>query len=536
MKIMIVEDDYVVRQGIIYSLDWEKYGLSICGEADNGEEGLEIAERSSPDIIITDIRMPIMDGIQFSKRIREKYPETKIIILSGYDDFTYAKQAIHIGVHEYLLKPIDADELLKCVCRLRNVLLENRKIEKLRADREEVLENHQTDIHNQLLSQIILPSFQKQEEKILEEFKIWGIELPGPKYKVMLLAVENFLLLTQNHTEEEKKKILELISQIIQQEFAAGCVVECFLNHNNQFVIIMNYNAISKLYEEDCCLRLKQKISIDIGFLCTFACGMEKESLSELYVSYQEAVSALRCHTCQNGDAILRFEENSMQIKGLFLETKSEENELVESLQKYDAKKMTESLNTVFQKALSENEDYQKVKATCIRLALIIIYNLEEMSIPLIGNFQSPVEVVWDIQQYHTLGNLQHYMEQLIKAVSDALKNAEKEKYSAIIRNAVQYVENNYKQEISVKCIAADLYITPNYFSQIFKSQMGINFIDYINEFRVKKAKILLANLKLKVYEVAELAGYQNYKYFNKVFKKHVGCSPKEYRNTVERR
>lgn len=120
MKILIVEDDFVVRQGIRYSLDWEKYDLSICADAANGKQGLEMVEKMNPDIIITDVRMPIMDGLEFSEKVLDKNAEAKIIILSGYDDFSYAKQAIRLGVRDYLLKPIDADELLKCVCRMRD--------------------------------------------------------------------------------------------------------------------------------------------------------------------------------------------------------------------------------------------------------------------------------------------------------------------------------------------------------------------------------------------------------------------------------
>lgn len=534
MKVLVVEDDYVVRQGIIYSLEWENYDLSICAQAANGDQGLKMTAAHRPDIIITDIRMPIMDGLVFATEIRKNYPETAIIILSGYDDFEYAKQAIKIGVNDYLLKPIDAEELLKCVCRIRDDLYEKARVKKIRTDRDGILKENQTDIRDHLLNKVVLSSFSENKNKYLEDLRIVGVELPGPKYKVLLLAMEDFLFLTQNDNEEEKNKILEQIRLAIDDVFFHGCKIESFLNRFFQYIIIMNYQSISRLYEEDCCVQLKKRILEESGFLCTFSCGTEKNSLSEIYLSYQEAVSALRSHVCKEESGILRFEEKMLKKEGAFLEVKDEENILIESLQKYDVETMNKCMETVFHKALAEREDYEKVKSTCIRLGVLIISNLEEMSALFEAKFPSPVQIIEKIQQCHTMEGLQRCMGWLLNEVSFALKNMEKEKYSTIIRRAVQYVEGNHQQEISVKSISAELYITPNYFSQIFKAQLGVNFTDYLNEYRIKKAKKLLSDLKLKVYEVAELSGYQNYKYFNKVFKRYTGYSPKEYRNAME--
>lgn len=534
MKILLVEDDFIVRKGIILSLDWEKEGMEICGEAANGEQGIKMAEKYNPDIIITDIRMPIMDGLEFSRKIKQLDPEMEIIILSGYDDFEYARQAIGIGVYEYLLKPIDADELLKSVCRLRDDLQAKEKIKKIQDDRDKILKENALDIHDHLLNKIILPSFLEYESKIMSDLHILGIELPGPKYRVLLAAVDDFFLLTQKQDEDEKNRILGQIRNMICAAFSQGNRAECFTKQNCQFVIIMNYQSVSKLYIEDCCLKLRKKILEEIGFMTTISCGNEKGTLKELYLSYQEAVSALRCHTCQTGQGVLYFEEKMLKKEEVFLETKDKENILIEALLKYDIKGMKTCLDVVFQKALQDRENYEKVKSACIRLGVIIISNLEEMTGSLEDNVDSPIEIMWKIQQYNTIEGLQHCMDKLLIDVAAVLESAEKEKYSTIIGCAIQYIEKNYQQKISVKSMAEELYITPNYFSRIFKSQMGTNFIDYLNEYRIKKAKKYLTDLKLKVYEVAELSGYQNYKYFNKVFKKLTGCSPKEYRNMIE--
>lgn len=192
MKILLVEDDFIVRQGILYSIDWSEHNLEICGEAMNGEQGYEMAVSKQPDIIITDIRMPVMDGLQLAEKIKKVYPHMEIIILSGYDDFSYAKEAIHIGVHEYLLKPIDAEEFLKCVCRLRDSIESKRKMNQLHQEKENVIKENKKEIQANLLNKIIQPTITKKEEQIRNNLSTLGVVFDKPIYKVLLLTIEDF--------------------------------------------------------------------------------------------------------------------------------------------------------------------------------------------------------------------------------------------------------------------------------------------------------------------------------------------------------
>lgn len=536
MKVLIVEDDFIVRQGIIYSIDWEKNGLSICGQAVNGMQGLELLEEMKPEIVITDIRMPIMDGIMFSQKVKEKYPETEIIILSGYDDFTYAKQAIHIGVHEYLLKPIDADTFLECVCRLKDQLEEKNRVSQNNAKRDSLLKENRKNIYEHLLNKMIRPSFKEQGEQILAELDSLGIVFTGIRYRVLLLTIEDFLFLTQNSTEEEKSKTLEHIKNILYENFSEQIHIECFLTSHFQFAILMDYFSVSKLYLEECCKNIVNIILEKEGFFTVFSCGKEKNSIYDICVSYEESVSALRYHVCEPGQGILFFEGNMKKKKDVFIETKSEEKALLECMQKYDDLGMKRCMEAIFQKALEEKQDYNQIRATSMKVILLLISHLEEMGIAQEETMILLFEIAWKIKQGHSFKNLQYSMGQFLKEVANVLHTKENEKYSVIVRGAIQYVEENYQKEMSVKTIASEFYVTPNYFSQIFKAQMGMNFTEYLNELRIKKAKQLLQDAKWKVYEVAEQTGYQNYKYFNKVFKKYTGFSPKEYRNMMEQK
>lgn len=531
MKILIVEDDFVVRQGIRFSFEWENYGLSICGDAANGKLGLELVDSLKPDIIITDIRMPIMDGLEFSEKVLGKNPEAKVIILSGYDDFSYAKKAIRLGVYDYLLKPVDADELLKCICRLRDEILEEREKQRKLEKQEILVKTYRAELFDRTMEKVIRPSFPEQKNVVMQEMAAFGVNFTDSAYKVLLLALENFLLLTRNHSWKEKEELIEQVRSEVQNVFGGGCRVQCFVNSSSQFVIVLGYESVSKLYMEECYQKLIEFVTTELGFLCTISCGLEKYTPEQIYLSYQEAVSALRRHTSQIENHVFQYNGEQMQDDFGFLEIQEEEKQLMNDIQKYDTGGIVTYIDTVFDKAVAEKEPYEKVNATCVRLASAVFTVLDEMGLHFQNESYTYRDTLLAIQQYHSVSNLKQFMTDFMKKVSNCLEKAEKKKYSSVVEQAVDYVQRNYQNEISVKSISADLFITPNYFSQIFKSQMGMNFIDYLNEVRVEKAKELLKDGHLKVYEVAELSGYPNYKYFNTVFKKYTGYSPKEYRN-----
>lgn len=535
MKILLVEDDFIVRQGILYSIDWKSHHLEICGEAMNGEQGYDMAINMQPDIIITDIRMPVMDGLQLAEKIKKVHPEMEIIILSGYDDFSYAKEAIHIGVHEYLLKPIDAEEFLKCVCKLRDSIEEKRKMNQIHQEKEDVIKENKKDIQANLLNKIIQPTISEKEKHIRNNLSTLGIVFDKPVYKVLLLTIEDFLFFTKGQLEEEKLEILQRINDIIEDTFFNGVHIESFINKYGQFVILMNAEKISKLYIEDCCLTITNRV-LEEGFQCIFSCGTEKTALSEVYISYQESVSALHQHICQKGQNIIYFNGNTIQDNWMFGDIKEEEQLILECMQTYDTEGMIHCMERIFQKAITEQQTFKSVQATCTKLIALLIAQLEEMLVLKEEVLSLFVESEQKIQQTFSIKYLEFSMKNFILELSDVLKNNKNDKYNRFVSDAMDYVENHYKNKISVKDIATKLLITPNYFSQIFKAQMGMNFTDFLNEYRVKKAKQLLKNNNLKVYEVSELVGYQNYKYFNKIFKKYTGTSPKEYQTLSVKR
>ena len=233
---------------------------------------------------------------------------------------------------------------------------------------------------------------------------------------------------------------------------------------------------------------------------------------------------------------MIHYHESMGKERKTYLNIQKKENELVQAMLQYDGDRMLEIVQNIFEEAYQKQTEFEKVKTACVRIWMIVASNLEEMSI-------NPLEVTGEsrdcLREMEGIGSfsaLKRYILNLCRETVQVLNSTEGAKYNLIIQKSMQYIAKHYMDEIRISQIVAELYITPNHFSQVFKSQTGMNFSDYLNQFRIDMAKELLKNLDLKIYQVSEKSGYQNYKYFNLVFKKYTGYSPKEYRNHIDLR
>lgn len=530
MRVLVVEDDFIVRKGIILSLEWEKEGFEICGEAANGIQGFQKVKETHPDIILTDIRMPGEDGLAFSQKVRDAYPAIKIVTLSGYDDFAYAKQALKIGVFEYLLKPVDADELLSVVVRLRKEIEKEQRKYKKEVFQQSFVEENYEYVKERFLN-ILLEEDSSGDEEIthtIEKGRRLGLNFDGPVFQVVLVSVDDFLLLTQN-SKEERKELQVQIKETIREVLHLSEKDMVFLDKRAHFIVLLQYERANATN----IIPLYQKIKEKHGFYVTISIGRVKEHVYEIQSSYREALQALRSRPYLSGEHVIQYTDGMKPGKGMFLNIQKRENELIQKLLRYDGDGVLSVIQGILDEALEKHTDLEKLKTACIRVWMIAVSNLEEMSInPEIlpeGNY----EYLQEIDKYESFETLRRQMLRFGRQISELLASTEGHKYNAIIQKSIQYIENHFSEEIRVEQIVSRLYITPNYFSQVFKSQTGMNFSDYLNQYRVERAKEYLNNLDLKIYQVAEKCGYQNYKYFNTVFKKYAGCSPKEYRNRL---
>lgn len=533
IKVLIVDDEIIIRTGIRTSIDWESMGMVIVGEASNGKEGFEKILSLEPHIVITDVRMPVMDGLEFTKLLKEERPDIRVVIISGYDDFKYAREALRMGVNEYLLKPIGADELIK-------IMLD--QCEDIRRE---------LDIHNQdkMLKNIFnenlsfmqarfINSIVKGEinelSNILEKSKELNVDLSGDEYQVIIIDIDDFLLITENLSNKEKDQLKMLIGNIAAEILKNDTNSTVCLSEYDYLLSVINVKDsnryyLNKIYEEiKDCVKKQQGLTVTIGISNVY------QNVNDIPKAYNEALFTLRNKIFKGKDKIINIMDvENTQLISTTNYTFKEEKEIINYLKIMETDKLNQIFDEMYQDFIISHTDHEEIKKICLRLITVAMSQLDEM-----GAYQEKYNgkafnPYIEIEKYETLEDIKVWMKNIFGTFIEGIQSSKNDKFNGIVKVAIQYMDEHYYEDIGVEHIAAITYVTPNYFSRVFKKETGKSFTEWLNNVRVDKAKNLLKDLKFRVYEIADKVGYNDYKIFTHNFKKYAGCTPKEYRDNI---
>lgn len=534
MKVFLVEDEYIVREGIKNNIDWEKNGYDFCGEASDGELAFPMISEKRPDIVITDIRMPFMDGIELSRMIKEEYPEIKIIILSGHEEFEYAKAAIQIGVEEYLLKPINGDELLQVV---------NRVAQKIKEENEsrETLQEGEGDENfeyakRQLLSSLIDDNASLSDA--MEQGKKIHLNLMAQCYNIMMLKLQR-----KNKEQGFSQRILELYKtmedtlkeqdgQSIMFDRAPEGKVILFMGsgeeeiRRNMDVFAGQFREILPEYE-------------DVTYFGSV--GVPVMRLRELGESYEAASHGFS----------YRFltEPNQIVDNHTVFDQTRNEKKFSCSIGSVDIQNLDKQKIESFLKGGEMDEihffveEYMKNTGDAGKNSMIfrqyIVMDMffaashfltqitdgrEQLGEP----FESPEQmqkIVSDLEATVV------YIKELFTKVMQVRDAQTTEHNSDVVENAKKYISENYHdEELTLNTIAHEVNVSPNHLSAMFSQKTGQTFVKYLTDVRMHRAKELLKCTSKRSNEICEEVGYRDPHYFSHLFKKNVGCSPIQYR------
>jgi two-component system response regulator YesN len=531
ISLMLVDDEPIVRKGIRTSIDWESLNIKFAAEAANGVDGLEKALLIKPDIIITDIRMPVMDGLEFCKKLREELPTAKIVILSGYDHFSYARKALRLGIMDYLLKPVGAEELVQTITRIKKEI--ERETEKTKKELEmNVVINENLPYLRSKLMNTILKGEAKNIEWFIEKAKKLKISLPGPFYIVMVIAIDDFLLLTENIPQKDKDilkfSVLNIAEEVLNSDFESTL----FYSESDYIIGVVNTPAVSRRSLYDSCRNIQFYIKKFLNLSVTVGIGDRYNSLNYLHRSFNEAQTALRAKVYKGKGSVITIDQvdyNSRKIISIY--PSEQEKELIHYLKTMDYSGIVKILDKILVQLADSKVYYEQVKNIFLKLLIISNHVLEEMGINANQVIDINQDPFYEIDKYETLEDIEQWIKDYFKKLIQLIRENKNEKYKSVVKVAIEYVNHYYHQNIGVADIAKKIYITPNYFSRVFKEETGETFTEWLNKFRVNKAKKYLKDVGAKTYEVAEKVGYNDYKYFTYVFKKYTGLTPREYRD-----
>lgn len=531
---MIVDDEAIIRKGIMTAVDWESVGIQVLEEAGNGRDGLAKALLKKPDIIITDIRMPIMDGIHFSKEVREKLPNSKIVFLSGYNDTEYLRQAIKIGAADYLLKPVSVQELTSLMTKLKGQIEEEHKNYISKIQTNQILKRNLPWLRSKCVNKFI--NGEISEEQFYDEAsKTLDIDLSGPYFQIAAFSIDNFYLMVsggEKETELLKYSLSNIAAEILSR------VAKITICDGSASILIALLSTKTETDEiVDCCKEIQFYVKKYFNFSVTVGIGEKVKELSGLKLSWQQAIQAVESRISEgnnrviikNGRDLKKYDEVKM-----FLNTQ-EENELKDNLRSLNKARLKEILGHIFENYFyGQAIDRKTAEQICMSLILIAIKEMEQCQISAKEILQQDYLYYNEISKYETLKDLELWIKTIYNKTLYAIEAQRSNKYKSIVTIGMDYARKHYSESILVADIAEVVCVTPNYFSKIFKEETGENFTEWFNKYRIEMAKkIMITQPVSKIYQIAEEVGFSDYKYFTYIFKKYTGYTPNTYKQLL---
>ena len=535
IKVFLVEDEMVIRRGIKNSIDWEKEGYIFCGEASDGELAYPMIIKEKPDILITDIRMPFMDGLELCKLVKKELPNIKILILSGYDEFDYAKEAIRLGVTEYLLKPISSGKLLEAL---------NGVSESIRREKED------KDLVRKYMEEM-RENTEHEKQKFFEQMMAGNLSMAdaletGKKYEMSLSAGMYNLLLFRFTLGEENRKSGELLGEAeyaIEKlterleyvfEFQRGVEGWAFLlMADNEEQMSERVKELSKDLEE---------IMKNYSTIAYFGgIGQPVARLRELEASFREAERALAARFTMELNRIIsvddiRMAQNVDTLDDIEITSFGEIEKTRTMLEKFlnngVEDEIDEFVDVYINELPEENLKSVLMRQYIIMDAYIVMMSFCEKIEGIEGEMQAQSEELKNsMKTIQTVEEIKNYIRMLLKKIIGVRDTISGRRYSDIIEIAKDQIRKTYmSDEISLNTIAAEVGMSPSYFSSIFSKEMGKTFVEYLTEIRMDRAKELLMCSSMKTSEIGYEVGYKDPHYFSYIFKKTQNCTPKEFR------
>lgn len=509
IKLVIADDETSIRNAMCNMIDWESKNIEICGIAKDGKEALEKIKENEADIALLDIRMPIMTGLEVLSEIKRQELKTKAIILSGYDDFSYAKEALLQGVSNYLLKPCRPEQVLAAVLEVQSKIQEE-QLEELQIQKERIeLESSRYDVRNKRVADFILTRNEMMiavcEEKL--EYDL------GEKGFCLVMKPSDQSLLFVNH----QQFIIEQLEK--QMPCIAGCVAE-----NIVAVISENEKSEKKLLREFL-MKLKQLLYNKYAIIVSIGVGNVVNRSDGLKSSYQNALKALDMIHFFGTDFVIFYDSIYVTQNNIF--PSEIEKEIIEAIKNQDIKQCNRKVDEFFYASHEENGG-----SGIIKNAIAILLSLYHFTIT--SGYQAdvifgrPLELMEQIHKSKDAEDLSRKIKAqcnwIIEQGSDHLTE------NHFVNAAILFMRRNFHKDLNLSMVAEEIFITPGYLSTLFKQALGDNFINYLNRLRIEKACELLKDVRLKNFEIAYQVGFQDEKYFSKVFKKIMGVSPNQYK------
>lgn len=515
-RLMIVDDEWIVQEGIKVTIENHFDDIEIVGVVSSGREAIEVNSTHYPDIILMDIKMPGINGIEAIQTIREHYMNTKFVIISAYEQFEYAKQAVELGVIDYILKPINQGQLIEAIGKAKIAISQEREQRfKLLRNREK-LEKMMPVLEKGFIYAMLMHSdFKRELIKYKDIF-----EIKKERGYVMVIEVKSSdevmmdIDLYPKIQNTIKHKCFCAIGPMIIDRITVVIFEDDHLTEYDQRI-----KAVG-LAEAIVARLLKYEITIKIGIGSEVQLERVRHSLDEANHALAKIESEDVLH---HNDVMHRPQKDSYSYSDI----KDEEAVIIQLMERGQTQKLKEQLHIFFDK-VKQYFDPIDVKNIMLELMVMVLstsykHHLDEAEV----GYSTYLS---EIKRLTSQSQLESWCFRKIMIVSDTIQHKKTSHVSHVILKAKMFIDENYAKDIGLNDVSKEVAISPQYFSTIFKEELGVNFIEYLRNKRVEIAKELLRDKHHSVKEICYKVGYNDPNYFSRLFKKLVGVSPTEYK------
>ena len=551
-KLILVDDEEDVREGLLDEIAWKEHGFDVVDKAENGREATELIERYHPDVVVTDIHMPFMNGLELAEWIRNHYPHTKIIILTGFDEFEYAQKAIKMQIDEYVLKPFSSKELvdvlLKVKDKLDDELAEQDNLDHLLQYYRESL----PIMRGKFLSSLV--SRRVPITEINEKIVSYELNLSASLYMVSIVRVDYFYAeLQQNesshmnvtsseslkHTKDRQLQLFAVLN-IANEICLKHQVGEVFLHHDDVVLLMKNQDDDSeKMIQRmlEILEEVRQNVEKYLKLTVTIGAGTMTNILGGVNLSYNDALQALDYRLLLGNNRVIWIDDVESRTDRFSNEPlhydELKQQMLIRSIKLGTAQEVGATVENLF---AGEEMSLLTVK-DCQVYVLEIITSIMKIA----KEFRMELDEIFgtneyfvEITKFNNLNEVKLWITSICVKLMNHISKGRQSSYNQLVEDAKSYIAIHYHEnDISINKVCTYLHISTGYFSSIFKKEMKMTFVNYVMQLRMESAKDYLRSSDLKSFEIAEKVGFTDPNYFSFCFRKQFGISPKEYRNNA---
>ncbi|CAH1226286.1 Protein-glutamate methylesterase/protein-glutamine glutaminase [Paenibacillus allorhizoplanae] len=536
-KVVVIDDKPLIRQAIVQTIAWDKLNCTVVGQAEDGIEGQRLITELQPDILVTDIKMPGLSGLDLAEQMSTGFPLAKTILITGYQDFEYAKRAVRLGVFDFIVKPINYEELSRviggAVEEIDNKRRENEHTVKITSAFVELEKQHidaMPSLRSKLIGDLITGTDDMQEQ-------VKKLDILYSRYVVQIVRTANRSDQSSAANAVKYKQQMQLRLSEQAHELTAKrdfYVIESLRNNDLIFVCLFPKVMSQREYRmklQNFCNEFIDIAHVGEQISCQIAVSSVYKSLLELPEAFREASMIMDSSFFRMEESVL-FPDHNQQEKELgkysIIQDLEQFNQMLED-------KSSEDVMAYLERFLQQITAYSEgnilvVKGLLSEVCLAVARYYFRVTGDEFGLGKSIDQILEDVYRLTSMKEASTYLTTFIGTIKKKLEGGDKV-YSLVVKKVIDYINSHIADTINLTSTAEHFGLSSSYLSRLLRTETGINFVDLVSKARIETAKRLLMDPKNKVNEVGEMVGYKEYAYFYQVFKRLEGQSPKEYKN-----